>query len=80
MLEVTYTSAGRRAFRALLSEMQARAKTAMTLYAETGRGDVVELQGVDGYRLRVGSIRVLFALRDGETEVYHAGPRGDVYK
>jgi mRNA interferase RelE/StbE len=30
-------------------------------YAVTGTGDVKRLQGRDGYRLRVGAYRVLFA-------------------
>ena len=29
-------------------------------YAMTGQGDVTALQGRDGYRLRIGSYRVLF--------------------
>ena len=34
---------------------------ALSLYAMTGRGDVKPLQGQDGYRMRVGAYRVLFA-------------------
>lgn len=43
--------------------IQARAAVieALNGYAMSGQGDVKKLQGQDGYRLRVGSYRVLFA-------------------
>jgi mRNA interferase RelE/StbE len=34
---------------------------ALISYATRGIGDVKKLQGVDGYRLRVGEYRVMFA-------------------
>ena len=34
---------------------------ALILYATRGQGDVKKLQGTEGYRLRVGDYRVLFA-------------------
>ena len=50
-------------------------------------GDVVKLQGRDGYRLTVGGFRVLFDYTNETTEdgkkiidVTAIGPRGDVYK
>ena len=36
-------------------------ESALAAYAATGQGDVKRLSGRDGYRLRVGSHRVLFA-------------------
>ena len=43
-------------------------------------GDIVKLQGRDGYRLRVGSYRVIFD-RDGHIVfINKIGNRGDVYK
>ena len=44
--------------------------------------DVKPLRGRPGYRMRVGSLRVIFE-RDDEArviEVLHIGPREDVYK
>jgi mRNA interferase RelE/StbE len=45
-------------------------------------GDVIELKGREGWRLRVGRWRVLFRLdADKRTiVVLGIGPRGDVYK
>ena len=43
-------------------------------------GDIVKLQGRDGYRLRVGSYRVIFD-HDGHIIISkQIGSRGDVYK
>jgi len=43
-------------------------------------GDVKKLIGIDGYRLRVGGVRVLFK-RDGDTiHVIRIDNRGDAYK
>ena len=50
-------------------------------------GDVIKLQGREGYRLTVGGYRVLFRYT-GETDdegneiidITYIGPRGDVYK
>jgi mRNA interferase RelE/StbE len=46
-------------------------------------GDVVKLKGnMEGYRLRVGRWRILFAVDADEHKVIIVGigPRGDVYK
>ena len=50
-------------------------------------GDVIKLKGREGYRLAVGSYRVLFDYTDKFTEdgksiidIVAIGPRGDVYK
>lgn len=50
-------------------------------------GNVIKLQGRSGYRLTIGSYRVLFEYTDEVDEdglqvidVFLIGPRGDVYK
>jgi mRNA interferase RelE/StbE len=44
-------------------------------------GDVKKLRGIEnGYRLRVGDVRVLFEQRDGHINVIKIDNRGDVYK
>jgi mRNA interferase RelE/StbE len=44
-------------------------------------GDVKKLKGIDGgYRLRVGSVRVLFEKESDKIHVIRIDSRGDVYK
>lgn len=44
-------------------------------------GDIKKLQGVDnGYRLRVGDLRVLFSLEDDKIYIDNILPRGQAYK
>ena len=43
-------------------------------------GDIVKLQGRDGYRLRVGSYRVIFDHDGHVVFINKIGNRGDVYK
>ena len=44
-------------------------------------GDIKKLKGRKGYRLTVGTLRVLFDYIDSATiDVVAIGPRGDVYK
>ncbi|MEJ0093383.1 MAG: type II toxin-antitoxin system RelE/ParE family toxin [Methylocella sp.] len=48
-------------------------------YAQTGAGDVKQLVGSTGLRLRVGDFRVIFEETEAEIIVTKIGPRGDVY-
>ena len=43
-------------------------------------GDIKSLVGESGYRLRVGSYRVLFDVTNSAIIVYDIGPRGQIYK
>lgn len=44
-------------------------------------GDIKKLQGVkDGYRLRVGDLRVLFTIEGDMVYIDNIIPRGQVYK
>ncbi|MBQ8638836.1 MAG: type II toxin-antitoxin system RelE/ParE family toxin [Lachnospiraceae bacterium] len=43
-------------------------------------GDIKKLQGVDGYRLRVGNFRVLFDVNGIIIDIIEIGNRGDIYK
>jgi mRNA interferase RelE/StbE len=43
-------------------------------------GDIVKLQGEDGYRRRVGDLRLIFDITETEVIVYKIAPRGQVYK
>jgi mRNA interferase RelE/StbE len=43
-------------------------------------GDIVKLQGEDGYRRRVGDYRIVFDITETEVIVYKIAPRGQAYK
>jgi mRNA interferase RelE/StbE len=50
------------------------------LAADPPSGDIVKLQGKDGYRLRIGDYRVVFDITETEITVYKIAPRGQAYK
>ena len=43
-------------------------------------GDIIKLQGREGYRLRVGNYRVIFDYEGRIVFINKIGNRGDVYK
>ena len=43
-------------------------------------GDIQKLQGIDGYRLRVGNFRVLFNVNGIIIDIIDIGNRGQIYK
>lgn len=43
-------------------------------------GDIKKLQGIDGYRLRVGDFRVLFNVNGIIIDIIDIGNRGQIYK
>ncbi len=44
-------------------------------------GDIKKLQGIDnGYRLRIGDLRVLFSIEDDRIYIDNIIPRGQAYK
>jgi mRNA interferase RelE/StbE len=43
-------------------------------------GDIIKLQGTDGYRLRVGTFRVLFNVNGIIIDIIDVGNRGQIYK
>ena len=43
-------------------------------------GDIVKLQGADGFRRRVGNYRIVFDITETEVIVYKIAPRGQAYK
>ena len=42
-------------------------------------GDIKKLQGIDGYRLRVGNFRVLFNVNGIIKDIIDIGNRGQIY-
>ena len=51
----------------------------VTEYATTGAGDIKDLAGMAGKRLRVGDFRVIFEENEIEVRVTKIGPRSSIY-
>ncbi len=52
----------------------------MRLALEPPEGDIKPLEGIDKYRLRTGSYRIIFRTIDGQILVSGIHPRGQAYK
>ena len=61
MKTIILTTRAAKELDALPTQARFAIDNALVLYATQGMGDVKKLQGVEGYRLRVGEYRVLFA-------------------
>lgn len=61
MKTIRLTTAAARQLDALPSDVAETIVDGLALYAISGRGDVKRLQGRDGFRLRIGRYRVIFA-------------------
>ena len=55
-----------------------RLLNALKEFEDSGKGDVKNLQGRNGYQLRVGNMRAIFEIVNGMI-VLQAGYRGNVY-
>ena len=50
------------------------------LALEPPQGDIKNLNGKDGFRLRIGKYRILFDIVDNAMLVYEIDSRGQIYK
>ena len=83
MAEVLYTRRAAKGLRRAPADVSRRIQEAFRRLAEgrEPRPDVRRLEGRPGYRLRVGSWRAIFRVReDGVIEVLDVGPRGSIYR
>ena len=56
-------------------------KRIMDAVDDLPEGNIKKLKGREGYRLTIGSFRVLFDYIDNSTiDIIAIGPRGDIYK
>jgi len=78
-MNITYSKAAAKFLR-----KQDRATQGRIIYAiekiPLGYGDIVKLQGTDGYRLRVGSFRVIYDTYGNILDIIDINNRGQVYK
>jgi mRNA interferase RelE/StbE len=49
------------------------------LAKEPPEGDIIKLTGQDGYRARVGDLRILFKIDDNSVRIHSIVPRGQAY-
>jgi mRNA interferase RelE/StbE len=66
MKTVVFTDRTAKDFDALPTQARLAISQALDAYAMKGEGDVAKLKGREGYRVRVGSYRVIF-IEDAET-------------
>ena len=55
-------------------------KALKKLELDPPQGDIKNLAGKDGYRLRIGDYRALFDIIDGTIVIHAIAPRGQAYK
>lgn len=82
MKEITYTRKALRDLAKMPTNVSTNVREKINLYArepETLANNVIKLQGVSGYQLRVGDYRVIFDEDDTVIEVLRVRPRGDAY-
>lgn len=60
MKTIVLTHSAAKDLDALPADAREAVSNGLARYAVTGEGDVKRLQGRDGYRLRVGSYRIIF--------------------
>ena len=60
MRTIVFTPRAAKEFDALPMRAQSAVDDGLHRYALEGRGDVKRLQGLEGYRLRIGEYRVIF--------------------
>jgi mRNA interferase RelE/StbE len=80
---VVLETRARREFQELAGDIQERIREAVDDLAEDPRPPgVKKLTGVEGYRLRKGSHRVLFTIDDKakEVRIYRIGHRREIYR
>lgn len=80
MKVVLYTVAARKSLRGLPPDVGQKLGAKLARYAETGVGDVRNLQGASGARLRSGDYRVIFTETTDAIEVLAVGHRRDIYR
>lgn len=72
------TKSAQKQLRKMQKQDALRLLNALKEFEDSGKGDVKNLQGRNGYRLRVGNMRAIFEIVNGMI-VLQAGYRGNVY-
>ncbi|GAB6041667.1 type II toxin-antitoxin system RelE family toxin [Endothiovibrio diazotrophicus] len=84
MYAIRYTKNAIKTLRKIPRNTRKLIETKLLEYAEHPEGgrNVIQLEGREGFRMRVGDWRVLFDIDDGEVVivVLKVAPRGGVYR
>ena len=76
-MRVEYTSSAVRDLKRIPTSDRNTIVSAVTAYADTGRGDVRALKDQSGFRLRVGAWRVLFDITADLVSIRHVVRRSE---
>jgi mRNA interferase RelE/StbE len=79
MKPILFTPAGARQWMKLTAQVRRRIDVRLTEFATSGKGDVKQLKGRQGSRLRVGDWRVIFYEEAGSIVVVAVGHRQEIY-
>lgn len=82
-MQITYSTRARKTLKKMPKPTAKQILDAMERIAEDPARrdlDIAKLQGRDGYRLRIGSWRVIYTNDGRVLEVTRIAPRGDAYK
>ena len=82
MYELSYSKKVLNALKRFPANEQQRIRSKIADYATAPKAhthQVKKLKGRDGYRLRVGKWRIIFAVNGNVLEVLEVGARGSVY-
>ncbi|MBM6595979.1 type II toxin-antitoxin system RelE family toxin [Microvirga pudoricolor] len=77
---LVYTKAAARSFWNFPESVQEQLLEALRIYALTGEGDVKQMKGGLGLRMRIGDYRVVFDETTETISILAAGHRRDVYR
>jgi mRNA interferase RelE/StbE len=79
MRQIAFTGASARQWAKLSPDIRRRIDKRLTEFAATRHGDVKQLKGRDGMRLRVGDWRVIFYEDGGKLVIAAVGHRREIY-
>jgi mRNA interferase RelE/StbE len=78
-VKIDFTAAATRQWLNLSADVRRRLDAKLSVYAQTGQGDVKRLSGRAGARLRVGDWRIIFYVEDDTIMVVAVGHRREIY-
>ena len=79
MKQILFTPSALRQRDKLSADVRTRIDAKLADYAKSGAGEVTQLKGMDGCRLRIGDWRALFFNEQTRIVVYALGHRREIY-